>query len=152
VTFDVCANDQVAIPKAAFAFCRYTMAGLIWLAFLLKMKALLAVVFVLLALSAALTIRHAPLVWLFTQTIHRVAKSADEMLSLNGMRIAHAMGATFAAICLLFLYGVNERTGWALTFAYGVVKTISAIWACPVYKLYTCMKSGNCCAFLKKRS
>jgi len=68
------------------------------------------------------------------------------------MRVAHSMGAVFAALCLLFLYGINEQIGWWLTLAYCVVKTISAIWACPVYKLYTCMKGGNCCAFLKKRT
>ena len=151
MTTDSCATDQVAIPKAAFAFCRYGMAALIWAAFLLKIKGLVAVVFGLLALSALLTIRRAPLVWLYTQTIHRVAKSADEFLSLTGMRIAHTMGAIFAAVCLLFLYGIHERIGWALTFVYCIVKTISAIWACPVYKLYACMKSGNCCAFLKKK-
>jgi hypothetical protein len=151
VTLDSCASDQVAIPKAAFVFCRYTMAALIWLAFLLKIKVLVAVVFVLLVASAVLSIRRAPLVWIYTQTIHRVAKSADEFLSLNGMRIAHSMGAMFAAICLLFLYVLNERIGWALTLVYCVVKTISAIWACPVYKLYACMKSGNCCTFLKKK-
>ena len=151
MTAESCANDQVAIPKAAFAFCRYAMALMIWLAFLLKIKVLVAVVFVLLAASAVLTIRRAPLVWIYSKTIHRLAPSADEFLSLNGMRIAHSMGAVFAAVCLLFLYGGNQRVGWVLTFVYCTVKTISAIWACPVYKLYACMKSGNCCAFLKKR-
>ena len=152
MTVDACVSDQVAVPKAAFAFCRYSMALLIWLAFLLKLKVLVVVVFVLLAASAVLTIRRAPLVWIYTQTVHRWVKSSDELLSLAGMRVAHSMGALFAATCLLLLYVGNERVGWAFTFGYCVVKTISAIWACPVYKLYACMKSGNCCTFLKKKA
>jgi len=147
-----CECDQVAIPKGAFIFCRYTMALLIWLAFLLKIKMLVGVVCVLLVLSALLSIRRAPLVWLYSMTIERMFPSSEAWLSPAGMRIAHSMGAAFAALCLLFLYGINERAGWYLTFCYCVVKTISAIWACPVYKLYACMKSGNCCTFLKRKS
>lgn len=145
-------SDQVAIPKGAFIFCRYTMALLIWLAFLLKLKSLVVVLFGLLVLSALLTVRRSPLVWLYTQTLNRLILSPDEFLSVGGMRVAHSMGATFAALCLLFLYGGNERAGWWLTLAYCVVKSISAIWACPVYKLYACMKSGNCCTFLKRKA
>lgn len=149
---DTCTtDDQVAIPKAAFVFCRYTLAVLLWSGLLLHIKPLVAVVFVLLVLSAVLSIRRAPLVWLYTQTLHRVLPSADTFLSQAGMRVAHSLGATFAALCLLFLYGGCERVGWGLTLVYCVVKTISAIWACPVYKLYACMKSGNCCTFLKRK-
>ena len=152
MTTDACACDQVAIPKAAFAFCRYTMAVLLWLAFILRIKALVAVVFVVLVLSAALTIRRAPLVWFYTNTFHRIAPSGDEWLSVVGMRVAHTMGAAFAAVCLLLLYVVNVQAGWMATLVYCLVKTGSAIWACPMYKLYACMKSGNCCTFLKKRT
>jgi hypothetical protein len=145
-------QDQVAIPKGAFVFCRYTMAVCIWLAFLLRIKVLVAVVCAVLAVSALLSIRRAPLVWLYSMTIERFLPSSPTMLSPTGMRIAHGMGAGFAALCLLFLYGGNERVGWILTFGYCVVKTISAIWACPVYKLYACMKSGDCCTFLKRKT
>lgn len=144
--------DQVPIPKGAFIFCRYTMAALIWVAFLLKIKILVAVLFIMLTLSAILTIRHAPLVWLYTTTLHRWIRTPDTYLSIAGMRIAHSMGALFAAVCLVLLYGGHERIGWWMTFAYCIVKSISAIWACPVYKLYACMKSGDCCTFLKRKS
>lgn len=143
--------DQAPVPKGAFIFCRYTMALLIWLAFLLKLKILVAVLFVLLALSALLTIRRAPLIWLYTVTMQRIFKTKDEFLSVAGMRVAHTMGACFALLCLAFLYGGHEKAGWGLTLAYCLVKTVSAIWACPVYKLYACMKSGNCCTFLKRK-
>jgi hypothetical protein len=144
-------NDQVAISKGAFIFCRYSMAVLVWLAFILRIKILVAVLCGLLVLSALLTVRRAPLVWLYTVTINRLFPSPDEWLSVAGMRVAHTMGAIFAALCLVFLYKISEPVGWWLTLAYCVVKTISAIWACPVYKLYACMKSGNCCTFLKRK-
>lgn len=144
--------DQVAIPKAAFVFCRYTMAIVLWAGLLLHAKPLVAVVFGVLVLSALLSIQRAPLVWIYTQTVHRLAPSSDTLLSRAGMRVAHSMGAVFAAICLVVLYTGHERSGWLLTSVYCVVKTISAIWACPVYKLYACMKSGNCCTFLKRRA
>ena len=150
MTPDACETDQVAIPKAAFAFCRYTLAVVLWLAFLFRIKALVAAVCAVLVLSAVLGIRRAPLVWLYRATAHRLWPSADEWLSRSGMRLAQSLGAFFAGVCLLFLYGLNTRVGWSLTFVYCVVKTVSAIWACPVYKLYACMKSGNCCTFLKK--
>lgn len=152
MTTECCVSEQAAIPRAAFAFCRYTMAVLIWLAFVFEIKVLVAVVCALMVASAALTIRRAPLVWLYARTLHRVWPSADELLSVPGMRVAHSMGAAFAAVCLVFLYGVSEPVGWGLTLVYCIMKTISAIWACPVYKLYACMKSGNCCTFLKKRA
>jgi hypothetical protein len=62
------------------------------------------------------------------------------------------MGACFAALCLLFLYVVNAPIGWAMTLVYCLVKTISAVWSCPAYRLYACMKGGKCCAFLKKNA
>lgn len=153
MTTETCVcDDQVCIPKAAFAFCRYTMAVLLWLAFILKIKILVVVVFVVLVLSAVLSIRRAPLVWFYTMTVHRIFPSADEPLSSSGMRVAHSLGACFAAVCLVLLYGVSEPIGWRVVLVYCLVKTISAIWACPVYKLYACMKSGNCCTFLKKKT
>jgi hypothetical protein len=144
--------DAVAIPKGAFVFCRYTMTVLIWTAFILKAKLLMVVLFGLLALSAILTIRHAPLVWIYSVTINKLWPSADERLSVSGMRVAHGVGTGFAGLCLLFLYGLHEPTGWWLTLGYCIIKTISAIWACPVYKLYACMKSGDCCTFLKRKT
>lgn len=144
--------DQVGISKAAFAFCRYTMAVLLWTAFILKIKVLIAVVFVILVMSALLSIQRAPLVWLYTMTIQRIVPSSEVRLSPAGMRVAHTLGACFAALCLVLLYAVNERIGWGATLVYCIVKTISAIWACPVYKLYACMKSGDCCTFLKKKA
>ena len=143
--------DSITIPKGSFIFCRYGTALLIWAAFLLKLEILVVALFVLLVLSAILTVGNAPMVWLYKMTLHRWIRSPDEVLSIAGMRVAHSTGAVFAALCLLFLYVIDESIGWKLTLMYCCVKTGSAIWACPIYKLYACMKSGNCCKFLKRK-
>jgi hypothetical protein len=143
-------NDTVSVSNGAFIFCRYSMTLLLWAAFILKIKLLVAGLFVLLLMSALLSIRYAPLMWLYSISVDRLLPSKAIMLSKSGMRVAHSMGTVFAAICLLFLYRINETAGWSLTLVYCIIKSISAVWACPVYKLYTCMKSGNCCTFLNK--
>jgi hypothetical protein len=142
--------QTAAVPKAAFFFCRYSMALMAWLAFLLKAKSLMVAVFVILALSALLTIRRAPLIVLYTWTLNRLFPSPAEELSVRSMRFAHTLGAVLALICLLFLYLLNERTGWGLTLLFCLIKSLSAFGLCPAYKLHGCMTSGTCCAFLKK--
>jgi hypothetical protein len=142
--------QSAPVPKAAFFFCRYAMAALAWLAFLLKLKLLMVLVFLLLGLSALLTIRRAPLIVLYTATLHRLFPSPIEELNVKGMRFAHTLGAGLAFVCLLFLYGLSERAGWGLTLLFCLMKTISAFGLCPAYKLHGCMTSGTCCAFLKK--
>jgi hypothetical protein len=143
-------TEYAAVPQAAFFFCRYSIAVLVWVAFFLKAKALLAAVFVILVLSALLTIRRAPLIVLYTQTIHRLFPSREEELRVRSMRFAHTLGAALAFICLLFLYGLSEPIGWGLTLFLCVIKTISALGLCPAYKLHACITGGSCCAFLKK--
>jgi hypothetical protein len=144
-------SQSATVPRAAFFFCRYTVALLAWMAFLLKSRLLLVFVFAILVLSALLTIRRAPLIVLYTKTIERLFPSPGEELSVKGMRFAHTLGSVLAFICLLFLYVLNERIGWGLTFLFCVIKTISAFGLCPAYKLHGCMTSGSCCAFLKKQ-
>lgn len=139
------------ISSQAFAFCRYTLTLVLWAGFIWKIKALVAVVWVVLVLSALLGIRRAPLIQLYVQTVGRFIPSETTELDVKGMRFAHSLGAVFGAVCLLFLYGLNEPAGWWLTLVYCLIKTFSAIKACPAYKLYVCVLSGNgCCSFLRR--
>jgi hypothetical protein len=142
--------QSVTVPKAAFFFCRYTIAVLAWAAWALKLKVLMVLVLAILALSAWLTIRRAPLILLYTHTLHRWFPSAGEELSVSSMRFAHALGTVLAAICLAVLF-VNEPLGWGVTMLFCVIKTVSALGLCPAYKLHRCMVGGACCAFLKRR-
>ena len=143
-------SQSATVPKAAFFFCRYSIAALAWLAWGFELKLLMVFIFVILALSAGLTIRRAPLVLLYTHTLHRLFPSAMEELSVSGMRFAHTLGSIFAGVCLVLLYSV-EWVGWRFTLLFCILKTISAFGLCPAYKLHRCMTSGSCCAFLKPR-
>ena len=140
----------VSVPKGAFIFCRYSVAIFIWLAFILKIRWLVILVFVILALSAILKVRKAPMILIYSWTINKIFKSKEELLSEKGMRFAHTLGATFSLIALIFLYFGNVQVGWIIVFVLAILKTISAFGFCPASKLYSCATNGSCCAFVKR--
>lgn len=147
-----CSDDLVAIRSDAFAFCRYGIMILVWAAFLLKIKWLVLLSFGILALSAIFSIRYAPMILIYNNTIGLFFKYKTEELGTRGMRFAHILGSVFAGIAVLSLYFWNIKVGWVITFFLAIIKTISALGLCPAYKLYNCMKSGGCCSFTKKLS
>jgi hypothetical protein len=140
----------VSVSVAGFAFCRYSVAILIWVSLLLHIKWLLVVVFLILAFSALLKIEKAPMILLYKYTIGKIIKSKEEILNERAMRFAHIMGTILCLICLLFLYCINVNVGWILVFVFAILKTISAFGMCPASKLYECMGNDSCCAFIKK--
>jgi hypothetical protein len=140
----------VSISKNAFAFCRYTIAVLVWLSLIFQIKWLIILVFLILTLSAVLKIQKAPMIVFYNFIFGKVIKSKEEILNENAMSFAHTMGTILSLICLLFLYFINSYIGWIFVFAFAVLKTISAFGMCPASKLYECMGNKNCCAFVKK--
>ncbi|MDD5031660.1 MAG: DUF4395 family protein [Patescibacteria group bacterium] len=140
----------VAVPKAAFAFCRYSIAILIWLSLIFHLKIILIFVFIIFLLSAILKIQRAPMILFYSYTINKISKSADEILNEHAMRFAHIMGSIFSLICLFLLYFVSEQVGWIAVFIFALLKSISAFGFCPASKLYECATNDSCCAFIKK--
>jgi hypothetical protein len=143
-------NKMVSVSNAGFAFCRYSVAMLIWLSLLIKIKWLLAVIFVVMFFSAILKVKRAPLIVLFGLTLGKLFESQQEILDEKAMRFAHIFGSIFSLICLILLYFVNERVGWIAVLIFAIAKTVSALGFCPAAKLYGCTTGGQCCAFLKK--
>jgi len=139
----------VVVPAHAFVFCRYSVAILIWCAWLLRSVWLLAAVALILALSALLKVGRAPMIVLYSQTIGRLVKSPDEVLEENAMRFAHTLGTTFALLCLGSIW-VDAIFGWRLTVLFAVLKTVSALGFCPASKLFTCATNTTCCPVTKK--
>jgi len=140
----------VSISKASFAFCRYSVAVLVWASLIFQIKWIMVLVFFILALSALLKIQKAPMILLYKYTIGKIIKSKDEILNENAMRFAHTMGTILSFICILFLYFINAYAGWILVLCFAVLKTVSAFGMCPASKLYECMGNKSCCAFAKK--
>jgi hypothetical protein len=140
----------VSIPNAAFIFCRYSISILVWLSFFLHSKILLALVCLIFLLSAILKVKHAPLVWLYTVTINKLWKSADVMVEQNALYFAHILGFILSTICLILVCMIDRNGIWYAVLVLAVLKTISAVGFCPAAKLYACINSDTCCAFMKK--
>lgn len=141
----------VSIKSAEFAFCRYAVALLVWLAIIFASKELVLVVFVILLLSAILTVKYAPMILLWRYTFGQIFKSKDEVLNVKAMRFAYIIGTVISGICLIFLYFVNPIIGWGLVWFLAIMKTISAFGFCPASKLYVCMLDGGCCALTNRK-
>ena len=140
----------VSVSKGAFAFCRYGVAALIWAALIFRLKPLIVLAFVILAFSAILKVRRAPMIMLYSLTLGKLIRSGEEILDENAMRFAHTIGAVFALVCAVLLYFAPPGYGWAAVLVFAVIKTISAFGFCPASKLFECLSEGGCCAFTRK--
>jgi hypothetical protein len=140
----------VSVPSAAFAFCRYTLALLVWATLLLRYRPLMILVFILFTLSAVLKVRRAPLILLYSATVNKICKSPDEVLNEAAMRFAHTLGAVFSLVCIGLLYFAPPVAGWSAVLVFAILKSISAFGYCPASKLYECLSNGGCCAFTRK--
>ena len=147
-------NDVARIPRDAFRFCRYSMAVLMWVGVLTHQLAPIALVWLVMASSVALSIRRSPLIVLWTRTVHRWRPSPYEELSVGAMRFSHTLATLLIGLPLLLLLLWPDRPGpWVLLWVMAIMKTISAVWACPAGKMYSCLLSGGqCCSFLRESS
>ena len=147
----------VPVSKGAFAFCRYSLAALLWIAFFIRHAHpaialdLLVLSAAILALSAVLTVQYAPLVALYTHTLDRIAPSPKEMLDVNAMRFAHILGTVLVSIPAILIATGLPHAGWAFLFFVAIAKTAGALGFCGASKLYACATSGgSCCSFLRR--
>jgi len=143
-------QEPVAVSKAAFIFCRWTMALVVWASWWFHSLALLIFAALVFTASAILNVNRAPLVWIYTATINRLLPSPEVLLDAKGMRFAHQTGAVFALACILLVLCIPLPTTWNFVLVFAVLKTISAVGFCPASKMYQCMTGGQCCSFLKK--
>lgn len=139
------AYKPVTISKGAFAFCRYSIAIMIWIALLFQIKGLVVITFVILLFSYILKVERAPLVFLYTVTIDKLVPSDKELVDEKGIRFAHLVGTIFSGLCCLLLFYSPSPIGWVVTFLLAILKTSAAFGFCSALKLYTCMTSGTCC-------
>lgn len=138
----------VFIKNCSFNFCKYSVALLLWLAFILHAKYILVMTSIILGTSALLGVDRAPMVLLSDMTLSKVIKSSNVMLDKSGMRFAHGLGFILNVVCLIEVY-INPKVGWLLVFSVAVLKSISAVGFCSGLKLYQCMNNDSCCSFIK---
>ena len=141
----------VSVSRGAFAFCRYSLAVIPWVALIFHIKWLILLGLAILLFSAILKVGKAPMIVFYNLTFNKIFKSADTILDENAMFFAHIFGTILFAIAAILLYYVNDKTGWIFVAFIAVAKTIGALGFCAAGKMYTCMNnsSGNCCKFSK---
>lgn len=135
----------VTITVGSFAFCRYTVAILLWLSIILQRKELVIAVCVIMLLSVLLKVRRAPLVVLYRYTIDLIWPSKPVVVDEKGMRFAHMVGFVGSLLCIAVLYWGRPLAGWILTGLLAVLKTSAALGYCSALKIYSCMNNGTCC-------
>jgi len=138
----------VRISKIGFEFCRYGVAGLVWLAVLSNRYEWLVLTAILLGASAILKVRKAPMVVLGNMLMGRMLPE-NVVVDESGMQFAHAMGFVLnivvLAVVLLF-----PAIGWWVTLTFALMKTVSAAGHCSALKLYACLNNDECCKGVKK--
>ena len=142
----------VAVPHAAFNFCKYTVASIFWLSIIFQSRELVVVGFLILLLSALLKVKNAPLVFLYTYTFNKKFPSKIGILDEKAVCFAHMVGAIMSGIALLFLYYIHPFIGWIITGVLAVLKTSASFGFCGAMKLYSCLNNpnGKCCRIGKK--
>lgn len=139
----------VVVPAHAFIFCRYTVAVIVWLAYLLRSPWLLVAAGLVLGWSALARVGRAPLILLYEKTLMRLHGSPDEVLDETAMRFAHTLGTVFALVCLVAVW-LSARIGWPLTLLFALLKSVSALGFCPASKLFSCATNSTCCPLTKR--
>ncbi|HLN53363.1 MAG TPA: DUF4395 family protein [Lentimicrobium sp.] len=135
----------VTINRASFAFCRLSMAIIIWLAFIFKSEILLLLTTSIFLLSAILRIQKAPMIRLYDITAGRIIKSGDIIIDSNSMFFAHSIACILSLICLLLVTLVDESWTWRTVLLFAILKSVSALGFCPAARFYNCTLNGNCC-------
>jgi hypothetical protein len=139
----------VTVPRPAFACCRWTLTGLLWLALLGRQPWLLGLAVAILAVSAVVRVDRSPLVLLYRWTLGRLfPPTRFACLDVAAMRFAHGMGACLGAGVLLAVLR-SPRAGWPALGAFCLLKSVSALGFCPASKLFTCLRKGGCCAWTR---
>lgn len=144
----------VDVPRDAFRFCRWSLALLMWVGVLTHTVTPIVICWLVMVASAALTVRYAPLMLLWTCTIHRRYPSPPEPLDVAAMRFAHTMASVLIGLPLLLLASGQEPAAvlaWRILKVVAVFKTVAAISGCPASKMYACVREGgSCCGWLKR--
>lgn len=138
------------ISKGSFAFCRTTIAILLWISILLQIKWIVILVFVIMLFSAILKVEKAPLIILYKYTIGKWKVEENIVVDEIGIFVSHTVGAIFSFICVLLIYYSNVYVGWIVTFLFTILQTSAAFGFCSALKLYTCMAGGTCCRIGKR--
>jgi hypothetical protein len=140
----------VSISKLSFAFCRYSVAILVWSAFFLHSKLLLIILGFIFLLSAIFKVQRAIMIVLADLTLGKIWKSSQVLVNEYALFFAHLVGLFFSLVCLAVVYYSSNPLSWYSVGIFALLKSVSAIGFCPATKLYECMFNGTCCVNSKE--
>lgn len=140
----------VVITEGSFAFCRYTIAILLWLGLVLQNIWFIVLVTIIMLLSAILRVRNAPLVWLYRKIVEPIKPSPEVVVDEKGIFFAHSVAVMMGGLSILFFLIAHPIFTWCFVGIFAILKTMAAFGKCSALKLYGCMSNGTCCRFGKK--
>lgn len=147
--------QMATVPKKGFAFCRYTIALLLWLSIIMLFVGIrwfIFIPFIIMLLSGILTVKKAPLIILYKVLFDRDGKKETDILNVSSIRFSHFVGSSFCIIIILFLYIFKINiVAYIFLGLLTILQTIAAAGYCSAQKLYECLVLGkNCCNLGKK--
>ena len=147
--------QMATVPKKGFAFCRYTIALLLWITVIslfFNIKWAIIIPFLIMLSSGILTVKRAPLIMLYKLLFDRDGKGETDVLNVSSIRFSHYVGSSFALIVILFLYVFKiDIVAYIFLGILTILQTIASLGYCSAQKLYECLVLGkNCCNLGRK--
>ena len=141
----------IEINRQSVAFCKYTIAGLLWLSLILGNMIPIYIVFAIMLISAFTGVHRSPLVLLFDMTVCPYIKPRREYINMYSMRFAHFVGCVFCVLSGLSYYLLPHFVFVVILIIFALLQSIASFGYCSAAKLYECVIcNSNCCRFGKK--
>jgi hypothetical protein len=142
---------MVTVNRQSIAFCKYVIAGLLWLAIILRNIIPVYIVFFIMLVSAFTGVNKSPLVKLFDLTFAKLTNTKQEYINMHSMRFAHIVGCVFCVLSLVSYYFISSILALVITVILAVLQSIASFGYCSAQKLYECVVcNSNCCRIGKK--
>jgi hypothetical protein len=142
---------MVKVYRQSVAFCKYVIAGLLWLAIILRSPVPVFIVLAVMAVSALTGVERAPLVVFYNKAFAKRFHSDEEYINMYSMRFAHLVGVSFCIAALFSFYLISPLVALVLTVIQAVLQSIASLGYCSAQKLYECVVcNSNCCRFGKR--
>lgn len=142
---------MVKINRQSVAFCKYTIAALLWTAIIFQSPVPVFAVLALMAVSALTGVERAPLVVLYDRTFAKWLHANEEYINMYSMRFAHLVAVSFSIAILISYYFINPLIALILAVIQAVLQSIASFGYCSAQKLYECVVcNSNCCRIGRK--
>ncbi|MFZ2537856.1 MAG: DUF4395 family protein [Oscillospiraceae bacterium] len=141
----------VTVKKQSVAFCKYVIAGLLWLSLILKNIVPVDIVLVIMFISVFTGVHRSPLVKLYDFTFAKLFHTTEEFINMHSMRFAHIVACVFCILSIVSYYFLPTIVCVILIAFFAILQTIASCGYCSAQKLYECVVcNSNCCRFGKK--